>query len=54
MIQLIGLLMMFMATFIIGGVLFVKLDEFRKLYGVKETLLVITMILFVGLILTMA
>jgi len=50
--ELWGLFLILLATFMAGGVLFIKIDEMNKLLGTKETVLFLTIIFMIGLIMT--
>lgn len=48
MITLYGLFLIIMSAFMLGGVLFVKLDELNKLVGTKETLVFLAVLFLMG------
>lgn len=48
MITLYGLALLMMSTFMLGGVLFVKLYELNKLVGTKETLAFLAVLALMG------
>jgi hypothetical protein len=50
MIDIYGLFLILLAIFMLGGVLFVKINEMNKLLGTRETVTFIAVIFLIGIV----